>query len=154
MTCLLSEDLFFLGRVSFSLFKEGAQGHSLMVQWSELGTSTAGSWVWTLTRELRSCKSYCVAKKKKKKERKKEEERKEHNFKTECSFQFKRVWRRRQKVIYKHVHWEFIPNHPRAVNLHPSPHCGPYGKMERDGLPLCPSPPECVEWILFCRNRA
>ena len=118
VTCLLSEDLFFLGKVRFQLFKEGAQGHSLMVQWWGLGTSTDGSWVQTLTGELRSCKSHCAAKKKK------EEGRKEHNFRRECSFQFKRIWRMRQKFM-KHVRGAFTPNHPRAGSPHPSPHCGP-----------------------------
>ena len=144
VTCLLSEDLFFLGKVKFQLFKDGAQGHSLMVQWWGLGTSTDGSWVQTLTGELRSCKSHCAAKKK-------EEGRKEHNFRRECSFQFKRIWRMRQKFM-KHVRGAFTPNHPRAGSPHPALTAVPRVRW-RDGLPPCPSAPEHVGWILFCRNR-
>ena len=41
-------------------------GSSLVVQWLGLGSFTAGAWVQSLVRELRSSKLHCVAKKKKK----------------------------------------------------------------------------------------
>ena len=47
--------------------KYDTNGNSLAVQWLGLGAFTAGAWVQSLVKELRSCKSCDVAKKKKEK---------------------------------------------------------------------------------------
>ena len=53
-------------QVKAKITEEKKKGTSLVVQWLRRRPSTAGAWIQSLVRELRSCMLRSVAKKKKK----------------------------------------------------------------------------------------